>query len=147
MYFCPHKAELGFDYQGVLVGVLSLLVTILIGWNIYTIIDIKTQEIRLMKYQLEHHSWYKKHGCFWKHQLDDISLFIIRKDPLGLEYRFLYHGVACLFHTSQFSDITTCNVVVKGLLECIANPKSITITKMERMTFSSFYLAWNTPTK
>lgn len=30
----PHKAELGFDYQGVLVGVLSLLVTTLIGWNI-----------------------------------------------------------------------------------------------------------------
>lgn len=28
---CPHKAELGFDYQGVIVGVLSLLVTILIG--------------------------------------------------------------------------------------------------------------------
>lgn len=63
---CPHKAELGFDYQGVLVGVLSLLVTILIGWNIYTIIDIKTQEIRLMKYQLEHHSWYKKTWQFLK---------------------------------------------------------------------------------
>ena len=39
---CPHKAELGFDYQGVLVGILSLLVTALIGWNIYTIIDIKS---------------------------------------------------------------------------------------------------------
>ena len=31
---CPHKAELGFDYQGVIVGVLSLLVTILIGWHL-----------------------------------------------------------------------------------------------------------------
>ena len=27
---CPHKAELGFDYQGVIVGILSLLVTLLI---------------------------------------------------------------------------------------------------------------------
>ena len=34
--------ELGFDYQGVIVGILSLLVTVLIGWNIYTIIDIKS---------------------------------------------------------------------------------------------------------
>ena len=33
--------ELGFDYQGVIVGILSLLVTVLIGWNIYTFIDIK----------------------------------------------------------------------------------------------------------
>lgn len=31
--------ELEFDYQGVIVGVLSLLVTALIGWNIYNIID------------------------------------------------------------------------------------------------------------
>lgn len=27
--------ELSFDYQGVVVGVLSLLVTVLIGWQIY----------------------------------------------------------------------------------------------------------------
>lgn len=38
---CPHIPELGFDYQGVVVGVLSLLVTTLIGWNIFSIIDIK----------------------------------------------------------------------------------------------------------
>ena len=33
--------ELSFDYQGVIVGVLSLLVTVILGWNIYTVIDIK----------------------------------------------------------------------------------------------------------
>lgn len=33
--------ELSFDYQGVIVGVLSLLVTVLIGWNIYTLVDLK----------------------------------------------------------------------------------------------------------
>ena len=37
----PHCSELGFDYQGVIVGILSLLVTALIGWNIYTTIDLK----------------------------------------------------------------------------------------------------------
>lgn len=48
---CPHKAELGFDYQGVIVGVLSLLVTILIGWQIYTFIDInkKSKELEEAK--------------------------------------------------------------------------------------------------
>lgn len=29
----------GIDYIGVIVGILSLLVTILIGWNIYTVVD------------------------------------------------------------------------------------------------------------
>lgn len=36
-----HPNQLGFDYIGAIVGILALLVTILIGWNIYTIIDIK----------------------------------------------------------------------------------------------------------
>ena len=39
--------ELGFDYQGVLVGVLSLLVTVLLGWNIYTLVDIRDTRERL----------------------------------------------------------------------------------------------------
>ena len=29
----------GIDYIGVIIGILSLLVTILIGWNIYTVVD------------------------------------------------------------------------------------------------------------
>lgn len=38
---CPHKVELGFDYQGVIVAILSLLVTVLLGWQIYNAIYIK----------------------------------------------------------------------------------------------------------
>lgn len=34
--------ELDFDYYGVIVGVISVLVTLLLGWNIYSVIDIKT---------------------------------------------------------------------------------------------------------
>ena len=39
---CPKSNNLGFDYQGIIVGVLSLLVAILLGWNIYTLIDLKS---------------------------------------------------------------------------------------------------------
>lgn len=47
--------ELSFDYQGVIVGVLSLLVTVILGWNIYTVIDIKNTrgEIYKLKELLE----------------------------------------------------------------------------------------------
>lgn len=41
--------ELSFDYQGVLVGVLSLLVTVILGWNIYTVIDIKNTRGEIYK--------------------------------------------------------------------------------------------------
>lgn len=33
--------ETGFDYIGFIIGVLSLLVTVLIGWNIYSVIDLR----------------------------------------------------------------------------------------------------------
>lgn len=52
----PHNVELGFDYQGVIVGVLSLLVTVLLGWNIYTLIDMRGIRMILMKYLPEHRS-------------------------------------------------------------------------------------------
>lgn len=37
----PRYEELHFDYQGIIVAILSILVTILIGWNIFTVIDFK----------------------------------------------------------------------------------------------------------
>lgn len=33
----PHK----FDYLGIIVGIFSVLITVLIGWNIYALIDLK----------------------------------------------------------------------------------------------------------
>ena len=38
---CPRTVSLSFDYLGVIIGVLSVLVTAVIGWNIYSILDIK----------------------------------------------------------------------------------------------------------
>lgn len=39
----PRKGELSFDYMGVIVGILSLLVTVLIGWNIATALNLKEE--------------------------------------------------------------------------------------------------------
>ncbi|MFK2673663.1 hypothetical protein ACIXS0_06540 [Bacteroides fragilis] len=36
----PSAPELGMDYIGVIIGILSLLVTMLIGWQIYNVITI-----------------------------------------------------------------------------------------------------------
>ena len=37
---CYRTNNLGFDYLGLLVGILALLVTIILGWNIYTAIHL-----------------------------------------------------------------------------------------------------------
>ncbi len=38
----PRSENLNFDYSGVIVAILSILITILIGWNIWNVIDMKT---------------------------------------------------------------------------------------------------------
>ncbi len=45
----PRNENLGFDYLGVIVGIFSLLVTVLLGWNIYTVIDFKKKADELNK--------------------------------------------------------------------------------------------------
>ena len=56
---CRQISPLRFDYTEILVGALSLLVTVLVGWNIYALIDIKemrkqiVNERTLMYYESE----------------------------------------------------------------------------------------------
>ena len=42
-YRLAYVNNLGFDYLGVIVGILAILVTILLGWNIATALDIKEE--------------------------------------------------------------------------------------------------------
>ena len=50
----PHTSDLGMDYQGVIVGILALLVTVLVGMNLYTLVDFgrATKEVELLKAKL-----------------------------------------------------------------------------------------------
>lgn len=57
---CPRFVEycdrdLGFDYIGVIIGILALLVTLLIGWNIYQLVDLKSKskDIDKLRTQIE----------------------------------------------------------------------------------------------
>ncbi len=46
----PTKGDLNnvnFDYMGIIVGILSVLITILIGWNIFSVLDYKRKVDRL----------------------------------------------------------------------------------------------------
>ncbi len=38
---CNPSSEITFDYNGIIIGALSILVTVLIGWNIYSVVDFK----------------------------------------------------------------------------------------------------------
>lgn len=48
-FVAPRSWELSFDYIGVIVGILSLLVTVLIGWNIATALNLKEEWTQFKK--------------------------------------------------------------------------------------------------
>lgn len=52
---CPNTSELGLDYQGIIVGMLALLVTALIGWQIYIAINVKEElkEIKALRKEID----------------------------------------------------------------------------------------------
>lgn len=118
--------ELGIDYLGWIVGVLALLTTILLGWNIYSVIDIKSkQDVYL---NILNGVDINQHRILSIQSYDNWMIYhqlLLGKDPVGLEYRFLQHAAACLYHTSYIEDWETCSAIVKGINECLANPKGV----------------------
>lgn len=48
--FSLPRTELSFDYLGLITGILGVLVTVLIGWNIYALIDFRQEKQRLVQY-------------------------------------------------------------------------------------------------
>ena len=47
--FSLPRTELSFDYLGFITGILGVLVTVLIGWNIYAVIDFRQEKQRLVQ--------------------------------------------------------------------------------------------------
>lgn len=51
---CFRTGDLGFDYQGVIVGILALLVTALIGWQIYSTIAMEERMRKIAERIVSH---------------------------------------------------------------------------------------------
>ena len=120
-HICPRDLYLGW-----IIGILALLVTFLLGWNIYSMIDIKENhksylaiinEVDISQHKVLSIQEYTNWMIY--HQL------LLGKDPISLEYRFLYHAVNCFYHTSYIGDIQICEIITKGICECLASPKNI----------------------
>lgn len=121
--------ELSFDYQGVIVGVLSLLVTALIGWNIYTLVDLRGIQSRMQSISDDAERHINGNMTISEGAYFMIYHYLMTgKDPLGMEFRFINHGVACIMNASHRGDMPTCNAVVKVMLECIVRPERISVT-------------------
>lgn len=132
-FFCsyfrsPFEIKDEIEFIGIIIVIIAIPVSILIGWNIFSIIDIKKIRDELLTTKVSSVFNAEKNNAITCHAVSDYYYHVLLKsDPLGIEYQFLYYRISELFHVSNIGDIETCNVIVKVLLEMIKSPEDIHI--------------------
>lgn len=126
----------------VLVSVLSVLVILLLGWQIYAMIDIKKtkEEVRIEKEKVLYAA--EKANILTMTALSDFYYFQIHQnDPLGIEFKYTYYRVSSILSASRINDIETCNVIVSAILKTLKNPEQVVISKESKDSLIRLYLA------
>ena len=127
--------ELSFDYQGVIVGVLSLLVTVLIGWNIYSVVDFnrKVGIIEKKSNILQEISAKSDKISLINQSETEQCIALIYYHLLGfskhipLEYEYIYHSAESMLYASMLRNYDLCNSTIEVILSSIKNPEEIVV--------------------
>lgn len=108
--------DLNFDYQGVLVGILSLLVTMLIGWQIYSMIDAKNTVIG-MKGDISNIATASDQQAARLGSMVHNSFAEFYRDKDDYVYEYFYNSLLTLKFSMMLEDIGACNAIVRVLNE------------------------------
>ena len=120
----PHYENATYDYHGGLVTILAILVTVLIGWNIYSIVDFNRRKNEVNSLYLAVNQALAEVSK-WNNNSDGITEFsfvcvyqqMINIKPLPEMYdRLLNHSVLALKYFSYSKEMDVCKELVKSLL-------------------------------
>ena len=144
----PRTQDLCFDYIGVIVGIFALLVTVLIGWNVYSLIDLNhrsdkyeksihtlSELINTVRYIEDNNNLSTESSFFnvYRHFLNDTY-------P-GAEYYLILHGLNSIATSMLNNNIEMATSMTKTMLEIIKEPQEIIISsksKKDLLTHISF---------
>lgn len=125
--------NLDFDYMGILVGILSLLVTILLAWNIYSVIDLRSIKKEFEDMQVDYYMKVQNTNAMTCHALGDFYYSVMMKnEPLGINYQFLYYRISEINHLSNIGNYIFCNALIDSLLTMYVEPELTSMTKSSR---------------
>ena len=127
----------GLDYIGVIVGILSLLVTILIGWNIYTVIDFNKKKDELSKNEavlgdliLRVNNNTTADSAALEFYFAYLYAYLLtNNEPLGLGFWYINHTLNAILKYSEIAKYKECNALVEMLLSTITEPPKIKVNK------------------
>lgn len=130
------RTEMSIDYLGLITGILGVLVTVLIGWNIYMIIDFKQEKENLKQYFEEQkksvrsaetslYVTYKNqlsNGALYEKSIADIyARLMIPKDMASLSYEYFFHILGAIVTASQAENYDACNTWIKEIKNILAS--------------------------
>jgi len=134
-----------YDWMGILVGVLSILVMILIGFQIHNVIDFKESvkevkslktDIKILEYSIKEDM--KTIHLLTNHNISKIYYMLSTKDYRNIQYEYLYYSLVSIMYASDIRDIATCNSIVKVMLEVIVSPENVKLSKEQKNTIFNF---------
>ena len=130
----------GLDYIGVIVGILSLLVTILIGWNIYTVIDFNKTKEELSKNEavlsdliLRVNNNTTADSAALEFYFAYLYAYLLtNNEPFGLGFWYINHTLNAILKYSEIAKYKECNALVEMLLSTITEPQNKSKQEKER---------------
>lgn len=118
----PHTSDLGMDYQGVIVGMLALLVTVLIGWQIYTAINVKEElkDIKDLRREInkqERDIYIRSTNNLFEFQSAMFMMYDNKKEKSNSDIFQLYlHGISSIYHLCSLGKQNECTSIVNILI-------------------------------
>lgn len=129
--YLPAGYDPDFDYLGLIVGSFSILVTVLIGWNIYTLVDFK-ENIKQMKDIKEEVVDITEQAVLdTKLHLFNYLEFVNVKNSEWL-YIMLKNGAELIVLGKQNEDTELVNNIKKKISEMINNNKDIALSEEQK---------------
>lgn len=135
----PHYENATYDYHGGLVTILAILVTVLIGWNIYSIVDFNRRKNEVSSLYFAVNQALDEVSK-WNNNSDGITEFsfvyvyqhLLKIKPIPEMYdRFLHHSIYALKYFSYSKELSMCSDIVKSLLLL---PKDLPISQDTKKT-------------
>lgn len=112
----------GYDYLGIIVGILSLLVTVLLGWNIFQLIDLKEMRKRDAREKYDLADFNESEGYIRSHHAAIICNDIMRgikrrqEDLKDIIEEFLFSAVDGIKYGIKFNDIAKSNKHIENMI-------------------------------
>lgn len=120
----PYYENASYDYHGGLVNILAILVTVLIGWNIYSIVDFNRRKNEVDSLYLAVNQALAEVSK-WNNNSDGITEFSfvnvyqhllnIKASPEMYD-KLLQHSISALKYFSYSKELNFCRDLVKSLM-------------------------------